>query len=167
MIKQNPNPPKVTFRMIRGRIIPIVNGKQPRGATKVLREEVNSMIGEVKHAEKGVRGVGYNEQGEAVKNYGTKSTFPKFFGELHFNSRKQFLDIVEKKKGARYEAFVDKSIDGLLHGRESSFGRIPPNEKFRQATKQEFNNKGVIFRKIEGKVIPLRPRYPRDEEVPF
>jgi hypothetical protein len=168
--KLNPNPPKVTFRRIRGRVVPIINGKQPRGATRPLREELFLREMEVREAAKGMRGAATDEYGN-IKGFGTKSTFPPFFRELGFNSRKQFLEVVKKKQGRKYDQLVEDSIESLIKGRESEqFGRIPPNEKFRLATKQEFNNKGVIFRKINGKIIPLRPKYMREkynEEVPF
>jgi hypothetical protein len=161
--KINPNPPKVTFRMVRGRIIPIVNGKQPKGATKPLRQELNTRIMEVKQAERGMRGATIDDRGN-FKGFGTKSSFPKFFGDLGFNSKKQFLNVVAKKKGKKYEELVDDSIDSLLHGRSSTFGDIPPDERFRLATKQEFNNTGVAFRMIDGKVRPMRFTH---SEVPF
>lgn len=164
--KINPNPPKVTFRMIRGRVVPIINGKQPRGATRPLREELYMREMEVREAAKGMRGASLDEQGN-YKGFGTKSTFPPFFRELGFHSKKEFLKVVKKKQGRKYEDLVDDSIDSLLKGRESAqFGRIPPNERFRLATQQEFNNQGVVFRKMNGKVVPLRPRH-IEEEVPF
>ena len=164
--KQNPNPPKVTFRMIRGRVVPIVEGKRPRGATRLLREELYMREMEVREAEKGIRGATTDDRGN-TKGFGTRSTFPPFFGELGFNSKKQFLQVVKKKQGRKYEDLVNDSIDSLIGGRESKqFGRIPPSERFRLATKQEYNNQGVVFRRINGKVIPLRPRH-IEEEVPF
>lgn len=164
--KLNPNPPKVTFRMVRGRVIPIVHGKQPRGATRPLREELHTREMEVREAEKGMRGASLDDK-DNYKGFGTKSTFPPFFGELGFNSKKQFLQVVKKKQGRKYEDLVQDSIDSLLVGRESKqFGRIPPNDQFRLATKQEYNNKGVVFRKMNGKVVPLRPKHIEDE-VPF
>lgn len=165
--KLNPNPPKVTFRRINGRIVPIVNGKQPRGATKPLRQELATREMEVRQAAKGFRGVGYNDKGEAVRNFGSKSTFPKFFGELGFNSKKQFLDVVAKKKGKKYEELVNDSIHSLLVGRSSTFGDIPPDERFRLATKQEFNNVGVVFRRIDGKVRPMRGLKKKKEEEEY
>jgi len=164
--KLNANPPRITFRMVRGRVIPIVQGKQPRGATRPLRQEFDTRVLEVKQAERGMRGVGKDEHGHVVKNFGTKSTFPQFFGDLGFNSKKQFLDVASKKTGRKYEDLVNNSVNSLLVGRNSTFGDIPPNEKFRLATKQEYNNKGVIFRKMNGKVVPLRPKYV-DDGVPF
>ena len=171
--KVNPNPPKITFRMVRGRIIPIVGGKKVRGATKPLRQELSTRETEVRQADRGMRGVGYNDKREAVRNFGTKSTFPKFFGELGFKSKADFVKTIKSRKGVRYERLVNDSIDSLLHGRSSSFGRIPPDEKFRLATKQEYNNEGVVFRKINGRVVPMRPKHKQkkkakyDDDVPF
>lgn len=164
--KVNPNPPKVTFRRIHGRVIPIINGKQPRGATNPLRQELATRELEVRQAARGMRGATLDEQGN-YKGFGSKSTFPKFFGELGFNSKKQFLDVVGKKQGRKYDDLVDDSINSLLVGRSSTFGDIPPNERFRLATKQEYNNQGVVFRRMNGKVVPLRPRHIEDDEVPF
>lgn len=170
--KLNPNPPKVTFRRIRGRVVPIINGKQPKGATRPLREELYMREMEVREAAKGMRGATEDEYGN-YKGFGTKSTFPPFFGELGFHSKKEFLKVVKKKQGRKYDDLVEDSIDSLLKGRESKqFGHIPPSEQFRLATKQEFNNQGVIFRRMNGKVVPLRPRKLRDDdydddEVPF
>ncbi len=168
--KLNPNPPKVTFRRIRGRVVPIVDGKQPRGATRPLREELYLREMEVREAQRGMRGATLDDQGN-YKGFGTKSTFPPFFRELGFSSRKQFLDVVKKKQGRKYDQLVEDSIESLIKGRESEqFGRIPPNEKFRLATKQEFDNQGVIFRRIDGKIKPLRPKFIRPknyDEVPF
>lgn len=166
-VKENPNPPKVTFRMIRGRVVPIVAGKRARGAGPILRQEIQDRYSEVKHADKGYRGASVDwDHGHAV-NFGVKSTFPPFFSQLKFNSRKQFLEVVEKKKGKKYEDLVEDSIDGLLHGRESSHGYIPPNQQFRFATKQSFNNRGVVFRRIDGKVRPLKFKKKEEDEVPF
>jgi len=168
--KLNDNAPKVTFRRIRGRVVPIVNGKQPVGATRPLREELVMREMEVREAEAGKRGASIDDQGNQ-KGFGTKSTFPKFFRELGFNSKKQFLKVMESKKGKKYEQVVNDSISSLLKGRDSTYGRIPPNEKFRVATKQEFDNRGVSFRRVNGKVIPMRfkkARKPKkEEELPF
>lgn len=168
MIKQNANPPQVTFRRIRGRIVPIVNGKQPRGATKILQQELSDRVQEIKEAERGQRAVGYHE-GQAVKNFGTKSTFPSWYKDIGFKNKADFAKVVKTKEGVKFQRLVDDSIEGLIHGRSTSFGPIPPNRKFRLATKQEFDNKDVIFRRIDDRVVPMRiPIWKRrDDEVPF
>lgn len=162
-LKENQNPPRVTFRRIHGRIVPIIQGKKARGASKLLHQELKDRAAEISHAEKGVRGVGYHEN-VAVKNFGTRSTFPAWYSEIGFKGKSDFQKTLKAKKGIKYDRLVEDSIEGLLHGRDSSFGKIPPSTSFRLATKQSFDNTNVIFRKIDGRVVPLRIKR---EEVPF
>ena len=162
-LKENPNPPRVTFRRIHGRIVPIIQGKKAHGGTKILRQELEDRASEIAHAEKGMRGVGYHE-GEAVKNFGTRSSFPAWYSEIGFKGKKDFAKTIKEKKGVKYERLVDDSINGLLHGRDSSFGRIPASTSFRIATRQTFDNTNVIFRNIDGRVVPIRSKR---EEIPF
>lgn len=162
MNKQNPNPPHITFRRIRGRIVPIVQGKKAPGATKLLGQELQDRASEIAHAEKGVRGVGYSE-GEVTHSFSTKSTFPAWYSKLGFKNKADFSNTLKKKSGVKFDRLVNDSIESLSHGRTSTFGNIPASTKFRLATKQEYNNRGVIFRNIDGKVVPLRI----GAEVPF
>jgi len=162
MNKQNPNPPKVTFRVLRGRVVPIVQGKQPRGVTNILKDELEGRKIEIEHAEAGKRNVGYDGD-RVVKSFGTKSTFPGYYSKIGFKNKDHFMKVINNKKGPKFAALVEDSIGGLLKGRTSSYGKIPPSTKFRVATKQEFDNRGVVFRKINGVIVPLRP----SERVPF
>ena len=162
-LKENPNPPQVTFRRIHGRIVPIVKGKRAPGATKILKQELDDRASEIAHAEAGYRGVGYHE-GHAVKNFGTKSSFPSWYSDIGFKSKKDFVKTIKEKKGVKYERLVNDSISGLLHGRNSSFGYVPPSTSFRIATRQTFDNTHVVFRNIDGRVVPMRIKR---EEIPF
>lgn len=136
MIVANQNAPKVRFVRINGRIIPIVSGKKSPKAEKALNRGIDEMTSEVSVAEAGRRTV--NDHGERV-TWG--SSFPKYFGENGFRTKKQWMSAVEKKSGKDYEVITKMAAD---------------THAFRIATKQIFDNHNVIFRNIDGRVRPIK-----------
>lgn len=164
--KDNTNPPTIKFRMESGRIRVYTDGKIARGAGKILRNELGDMGSEVKHSVASGRSIGYKDDGTVNRALGGYSSFPSYYKELKFKSRKDFAAVLERKKGKRFNDLAERAISNLSTGRDSSFGRIPANRKFRVKTRQSFDNKDVVFRRIRGKIVPMRFKK-KLEEAPF
>lgn len=157
---RNPKAPNVVFRKIRGRIVPIVGGKRHRRGEKILEMNLDAMNRQVEKAEAGTRL--FSGSGTTHRVIAQPSTFPTYFRQLGFKSKKEWQGAF-RKKGEKYQRVVE-------------FAAGEPD--FQIATKQIFDNYLVNFRTIEGKVRPLRAKslaqYKRHQpikkqlaEVPF
>lgn len=146
-------------------------GDQKVGGSNMVSERLAEMKEEIKGAEAGRTVTTMKERsygGHDFKRYGIKSTFPKWFGESGFNSKKDFLKTINSKKGVRYDRLVNRAIDDLSRGYSTSFGRVPASEKFQVASRQKFDNRGVVFRVIDGKVRPMKfGGRSYQDEIPF
>lgn len=170
LIKDNPNAPQIRFIRKNGRVIPIVQKKKVTRAAPLVDERLEEMKIEVEHATKGERGVGYDENRNAVKNFSIRSTYPDFYREAKFRNKNEFFKTIEKREGQKFDALAGQAIDDLKGGYETSFGRVPPNLHFRVLTKQTFDNTNVVFRRINGRVVPIRnpkAEFMKDDEIPF
>lgn len=154
----------------------IYNGQKSVGGERALIGRLKEMKMEVNTAEAGktvsvMKDLG--SKGTSYKRYGVKSTFPKWFGRIGFNSKKDFNKVYNRKSGERYQRLVRKAHKDLSQGYDTSFGEVPPDTDYLVKTRQRFDNRGVIFRRINGKVVPLRVKGRNrnqlkfDDEVPF
>lgn len=172
MIVPNENAPQIRFVRIRGRVVPIVQGKKKLSLVPKVEDQIQEMKHEISIAEKGSRQVAHSEYGDS-KNFATQSTFPGWYKSLGFRNREEFLGAVKTRNTKKFDKVADEAIDHLKDGYESTYGRVPPDTEFRIKTRQDFDNTGVIFRKIDGKVRPLRfgPKIQKQrddfDEVPF
>jgi hypothetical protein len=167
---KNKNAKPITFVKNKGRLSLRMGNKKVGGA-KMVNERLAEMKAEIKQAEAGRAVTTMKDTGPGspeFKRYGIKSTFPTWFRQEGYSSKKDFLKVINSRKGKRYERLVKRAIGDLSNGYSSSFGRVPANDDFLVKSRQRFNNKGVTFRYIDGKVRPMRfGGRPRLEEAPF
>ncbi len=101
----------------------------------------------------------------------TKSTFPEFLRETKIGSRKAFMRVLASGKGKRFQRLKEEAIDRLERGYRNSHGYDEPSKEFMVASKQLYDNKDIIFRRIRGKIVPLRikkkDRYDHLPDAPF
>lgn len=165
---ENKNKPNITFVKRRGRLRLLGDGKDI-GGEQLLNDRIAEMVREVKGAEAGFAVT--TVKGGQFQRHGVKSTFPDFFRKAGFTTKKDFIRAAERRKGPAFERIVNQAIDDLTKGFSSSFGDVPANKDFLVKTKQMFDNRNVIFRVIDGRVVPLKTSTPRniidDDEVPF
>lgn len=154
--RDNINAPKVKFIRVRGRVIPIFSGNskgtKPRVAGRIVEDQLDAMEDSVKNAESGKRVIqGYGTDTHVV---GTKSTFPAFYSQIGFKNKGDFKVVLEKS-GVRHDRLIDAAVSDIKSG--ENYGMHLPNrsKEFQVATRQIFDNKNVVFRKLNGKIIPL------------
>lgn len=171
--KDNKNPPQVRFIRKNGRIIPIVQGKKKTSLSPVVEGRINEMSSEVRQAQQGKRLVAHNRDTDTYVNFAEKSTFPRFYSRIKFKNKDDFFKTIEKKSGPKFEKILDTAVDDLQTGYDTPYGgAVPPNEKFLVGTKQVFDNRNVIFRRIDDRIVPIklksRIRKSQDDDyVPF
>lgn len=168
--RDNPNAPQIRFIKRNGRVIPIINRVKKVLLAPVVEGRLLEMMSEVKHAQQGLRGVATDlEHGGSVKNFATMSTYPKWYSQIGFKNKDHFLSVAHNEKSKKFDSLTEQAIRDLKSGYDSPYGRVPPDMKFRVATKQTYDNKGVIFRKIDGTVRPIRIQHKtiKSSEVPF
>lgn len=170
-LKDNKKSKEVRFVKKSGRIV-LLNGSKRVGGSPLVYDRLDEMKSAVKTAEKGSTVTTMKDKGSKgteFKRHGIKSTFPKWFSRLGFKSKRDFNKVVEKKSGERYKRLVNKAIKDLSTGYSTKYGDVPASKEFLVKTRQKFDNKGVIFRKINGRIVPLKvgnkPYY--GDEVPF
>ena len=160
----------ITFKKLNGRIS-LYMGDKKVGGGRLVNNRLGEMKMEIDHATKGhtvTTMKDFGPGGANFKRHGIKSTFPKWFGEHGFKSKKDFRKVLSKKKGIRHDRLVNQAIKDLSKGYDTLHGQVPASKKFQVKTRQKFDNKGVVFRRIRGRVVPMRPRKPlMDDEVPF
>jgi len=154
--KDNKNAPNIRFVRINGHVVPMINGQHLPKAGKMVEKRIDEMTAEVQHAEAGQRGVGFDEHRNAIRNFGTKSTFPKWYGDIKFKNKEDFYKTVMQRTSNKFDQVAQQAIGDLKEGHDSPHGRVPPDMDFRVATRQTFNNKGVSFKNIDGIVRPIR-----------
>jgi len=166
LIKPNPHAPQVRFIRRNGRVIPLISGNRagvkPRVATRIVRDQVEAMSQAVEVAEKGQRvHLGYGTSHE-VRGFG--SSFPKFYGELGFRNKADFRKVLNTP-GARQFRLMDQAVRDIKAGHSYGTGLPNQSRRFELATRQVFDNTNVVFRKIDGKVRPLRLKGARGSQV--
>ena len=160
----------IKFRRVNGRI-KLYMGDKRVGGGRMVKQRLGEMKMEIDHAEKGYSVTtmkDFGSGGAEFKRHGVKSTFPKWYSQHGFKNKQDFARVLARKKGIRNERLVKQAIEDLSEGYETPHGRVPGSKEFQVKTRQKFDNKGVVFRRIRGRVVPMRPRKPlMDEEVPF
>lgn len=168
-----------TFSRKNGKIVTKIKprykltGKTPNYSSKLAKDaiqsEIQEMRSEISNSVAGQRTViGY---GSDMKVIGTKSTFPSYLRETGINTRKDFMKVLQSKKGKRYERVRQEAIKRLNEGYQNPQGRAMPDMEFKVKTGQVYDNKDIIFRRVRGRIIPIRvkkkDRYDLMEEAPF
>lgn len=132
----NENAPQVRFVRVRGRIIPIVQGKKKLKAAAILDENLQRMKVDVDVAEAGRR----IPLADGTWT-GHKSTFPKHFKRAGFKTKHEWLSAYNRQEGPKFERIL----------------RIATGDRaFRVATSQMYDNHLTIFRTIDNRVRPIK-----------
>lgn len=159
--KDNPHAPQIRFIRKGGRVIPIAVGDKyakPMVAAKHLNAQLELMSTAVDNAERGKRvHLGYGTDHEVR---GMSSTFPKFFSKLHFRSKADFKQTLEADKvGPKQLRLFEEAHNEIKRGEDFGFGAPKDRSiQYQLALRQIFDNQGVVFRKIDGKVVPIRSK---------
>jgi hypothetical protein len=168
-----------TFRMKNGNIVTsykpryVETGKKAdysgSYAKKAIDSTLQDMKREIADSTAGSRSqVGY---GKDAINISQKSDFPTYMRQAGISSKKDFMKVLSQKKGARKERLEKIAIQRLNEGYKNKHGYDEPDMKFRQKTGQVYDNKDIIFRRIRGRIVPIRvkkkDRYDLMEDAPF
>lgn len=164
--RENSHAPSVRFIRKGGRVIPIVTGSKTGVKSRVAGQIVNDQLHGMEHsvdiAEKGKRvHLGYGTDHEVR---GMSSTFPKFYSEIGFKNKADFKTSLDKP-GAKQERLIQRAIEDIKKGETYGFGGPNVSTNFKLATRQIFDNQNVIFRKMSGKVVPIRTAKVRNQGV--
>jgi hypothetical protein len=155
--RDNPNAPAVKFIRVRGRVIPIFKGNtkgtKPRVAARIVEDQLHAMGDAVNNAEAGKRIIhGYGTSQHVI---GTKSTFPEFYSKIGFKNKSDFKVVLEKQ-GIRHDRLIDAAVHDVKVGENYGFHLPDRSKDLQVATRQIFDNKNVVFRKLNGKVVPMK-----------
>lgn len=151
----------------------VITGKKPNYnvpyAKKAIESELEQMKYEINQSEKGSRS--FTGYGTSLKVVGTKSTFPEYMRASGIGSTKDFMKVISQKKGIRKERLKKIAISRLEQGYQNKHGFDMPDMKFKKKTGQVHDNKDIIFRRIGGRIVPIKVerknRYDLMEEAPF
>jgi len=168
---ENKDKPNISFVVKNSRIRLLGNGKDI-GGEQILGQKLNEMLQQVKQSQAGhsvTTMKDFGAGGAVFKRHGIKSTFPQFFRDAGFKTKKEFVKAMKRKTGPAFKRIVSQAISDLQNGSETNFGNEPPNKDFLVKTKQLFDNRNIIFRTIDGKVVPIRTNMPHqiEDKVPF
>jgi len=108
----NPKAPKLSVKRVKGKLRVFKGSKAVSGAGKELDATIQSLRTDVIQAEAGKRiviGTGINRRVVA-----TPSTFPKFFREGGFRTKKDFLRGLDRGKGPVFERISQIALEDLL-----------------------------------------------------
>lgn len=150
----------------------VPTGKEPDysnpRALGMINKELKAMAWEVKRSEKGSSVLVSDEHDRITHRAFTKSTFPDYVQKSGAGSTKEFLKILSMKKGVRFDRLKTTAVDRLEKGYMNDHGFDEPNKNFLVASKQLHDNKNVVFRRVGGRIIPMRiPYEKRGDLVPF
>ncbi len=152
--RDNPKSGHISFKNEGGKI-KILNAGKPVGGSTFVNHRLNEMVGEVKHAEAGIRGVAHTEAGGRA--YGTQSSFPGFYKSVGFQNKADFAKVVKGRDGVKFSRLVGSAVADLNSGYHTSFGDVDPNRNFQVRSKQVFDNRGGIrWVRIHGHSVPIR-----------
>jgi predicted metal-dependent hydrolase len=175
----SPNDSIQTFKMKNGKVITgykpryVPTGKKPdyssKYAQKMIAGELDNMRSEIEASQAGQRTI--TGVGTEMKVTATKSTFPSYMRKAGISSKKDFMKVLSQKRGKRKERLKKIAINRLNEGYKNKHGYDMPDMKFKAKTGQVYDNKDIIFRRIKGRIVPLRipkrNRYDILEEAPF
>jgi hypothetical protein len=138
----------------------VPTGKRPNydsaKVKKILNDHIHDMVNEAKASTRGRVGFKQNARGDVIGEWHMKSNFPDWYRKVKPKNIKDLADAATKAKGAIYNRLKDQAIERLNHGYINDHGHDGPDKDFLVASKQMYNNKGVIFRFIGGRIVPLR-----------
>jgi len=139
-------------------------------ARKIIQAELGDMKREITSAYRTKSTLVFNDDGSAHRSAGD-STFPKYMREAGISSTSDFIKVMNSKKGIRFKRLEKAAISRLENGIDEKFMRAEPDEDFLKASGQIYDRKDVIFRRVRGRLIPMR--VPKDkrldlmQEAPF
>lgn len=156
---ENQNPPIIEFRRQAGKITTIVRRGDPhnirqREAGKLVNEQLETMRTAVEIAEPGKRiHTGYGTSHEVR---GSASSFPKFYGQMHFRNKADFRQALDKP-GEKQAKLIIKAVEDLRRGEGYGLPVDPTAPtRYRLATREIHDRQGVRFVRIRGRIVPIR-----------
>lgn len=156
---ENPNPPMLQFQRQSGKMRAFVRRGDPhnirqREAAGLVNEQLETMRVAVDEATVGTRAhMGYGTSHEVR---GIPSTYPKFYGQLHFKGKDDFRKVMERPS-ERQARLINQAIGDLKKGEGYGYPVDPSNPtKYRVAAREVFDRDGIVFRRIRGRIIPIR-----------
>lgn len=141
-------------------------------AKKRINDELQNMKYEITLSEKSRSSLIKKENSHdfSHRSY-TESTFPSYMKESGIGSSKDFMNVLSRSKGLRYERLKSVAIDRLNNGYSNKHGFDKPDMEFKKKTGQIYDNKNVIFRMVRGRVIRIKVdpknRYDLQDDSPF
>ena len=160
--------PKAQFprvKKVNGRIA-IFNGHERVGGQKILLGRIHEMSAEVRDAERGARGVAHHEHGSRA--YAVSSSYPEWYSKLGLTNKDDFMRVVKAKQGVKFERVAANAAADLNKGYHTAYGDVPANSQWKVKTKQAWDNRGVVFRRVHGRIVPIHTKRAKAaDEVPF
>lgn len=124
---------------------------------KHINDELSNMKWEIEESATSGGNLIFKDNSYEVSHRTKKiSTFPQYMRDAGISSKKDFMKVSKMKKGIRLERLRKVAIDRLNHGYENAHGYDSPDMKFKVASKQLYDNKDVIFRRVRGRIVPIR-----------
>jgi hypothetical protein len=152
--KENENAPRVRFIRKNGRIIPIVGEQKSMKGSEELQHRLNEMKQEVLTSSSAGRS--FKETNRGMVHSKGFTNYPSFYRNIKFRNKGDFLSAYSGK-GKKADILIQQAHEDLSGGYVSSMsGEAPPSMAYRVATKQSFDNRNVIFRRINGRIVPIR-----------
>ncbi len=101
----------------------------------LIKSEMSTMLWEIEQSEKSKSYlINKKDSYEVSHRIYENSTFPKWFGELGFNSKDDFkkcyLKGLKTNKGIRFTRIKNEAIERLTNGYKNEHGQELPNEFF-------------------------------------
>lgn len=150
-------------------------GKEPnynsKYALKRINQEINNMKWEISKSEKSSSSLINDEHGRVSHRAYSESTFPDYMRKAGINSKNDFDSVIKSGKGIRFNRVKSEAINRINNGYQNKHGFDMPDLKFKVKTGQLHDNKDVIFRRVGGRIVPMRvpkqKRYDLMEDAPF
>ncbi len=163
--KENSYKPNVRFIRVRGRVIPIVQGKKSHKAADNINARLGEMKAEVMASTSSGRSFSTKADG-STKNIAASSNYPDFYRSMKFRNKTDFMKALYGKSN-KSDDLVKEAHDNLSTGYETSYGgRVAPDLNYKVDTKQVYDNRGVVFRRFNGKVVPIRTKKVKEPPMP-
>jgi hypothetical protein len=153
----------------------VETGKKPDytnpKASKIIKSELGSMRQEILASQKSSSTLIMDDNDRVTHRTYSPSTFPSWMRNSGISSTKDFLAVINQNKGIRHDRLKGIAIDRLNSGYSNQHGYDLPDTDFKVSSNQLYDRKDVIFRRIRGRLIPMRvPKHKRVDlmsEAPF
>lgn len=164
--KENPRAVAPSFRK-KGYRVEVVAGDRKVAGHRLFLGRLREMNQQVSAAEQGRRLAAVHDSG--TRSYAQKSTFPSFYSSIGFQGKKDFIKVYHSREGVKFKRLGEQAIHDLNKGYSTHLHESGPNKEWLVKTRQVFDNKNVVFRRIRGRIVPMRVSRPRaaSDEVPF